>query len=319
MNLRQIEVFRAVMQAGSISGAATALHVSQPAVSRLVRYLEVKLGVALFERTGSRLHPTPEAHALKREVDSAYRSIDRVRSYAEQLRHGVADTLRVASNLSTALELVPKAIAQIKASMPRLHISLEIATHTQITDQLLSGECDIGVVSFVQSHHPALNMHPIGEGDVLCAMAPNHPLARHRKLTAEMLRRSDLISFGHETQHGKLVGAVLGASDQPISPTVEVRYAYVACSIAASGWGVVVVDDMTARHCESRDLVLRPLAEPQRYKAYAMSSAERPLSTAGLEMVRLLAHHWPQMSALRSTPKRKPLHAAAAKDQRRSE
>jgi len=313
MNLRQIEVFRAVMQAGSISGAATALHVSQPAVSRLIRYLEVKLGVALFERTGSRLHPTPEAHALKREVDSAYRSIDRVRSYAEQLRHGVADTLRIASNLSTGLELVPRAIAQIKASMPRLHISVELVTHTQITDQLLSGECDIGVVSFVQNHHPALNMHLIGEGDVLCAMAPDHPLAKHRKLTAKMLQRPDLISFGHETQHGKLVGALLGASQQPISPTVEVRYAYVACSIAASGWGVVVVDDMTARHCQGPNLVLRPLAEPQRYTAYAMSSAERPLSSAGLQMVRLLTQHWALMAESADASATQPSPATATK------
>jgi DNA-binding transcriptional LysR family regulator len=292
MNLRQIEVFRAVMQAGSISGAATALHVSQPAVSRLVRYLEVKLGVPLFERTGSRLHPTPEAHALKREVDSAYRSIDRVRTFAEQLRHGVADTLRIASNLSTGLELVPRAIADIKTRMPRLHITVEIATHAQITDQLLSGECDIGVVSFVQHFHPSINAHPIGEGEVLCAMSPGHPLAAQKRITLDMLRRPDVISFGHETPHGKIVNTLVGTQEPPLDPTVDVRYAYVACSIAASGWGVAVVDDMTARHCESDRLVLRPLARPIRYSACAMSSAERPLSSAGREVVQLLAAHW---------------------------
>ena len=292
MNLRQIEVFRAVMQAGSISGAAALLHVSQPAVSRLVRYLEVKLGVPLFERTGSRLHPTPEAHALKREVDSAWRSIDRVRGYAEQLRHGVADTLRIASNLSTGLDLVPRAIAEIKGTMPRLHISVEIATQVQITDQLLSGACDIGVVSFVQAHHPSLKAHPIGTGEVVCAMAPGHPLAAEAAITQEMLQRPDLISFGHDTPHGRLLDTVLGARHPPATPTVEVRYAYVACRIAASGWGAVLTDDRTARHNGGAGLVVRPLAEPQHYTAYAMSSAERPLSSAGREMVRLLAQHW---------------------------
>ena len=304
MNLRQIEVFRAVMQAGSISGAAASLHVSQPAVSRLVRYLEVKLGVSLFERTGSRLHPTPEAHALKREVDSAYRSIDRVRHYAEQLRYGVADTLRIASNLSTGLELVPHAIAEIKTRLPRLHITVEIATHAQITDQLLSGECDIGVVSFVETFHPAINVHPIGEGEVLCAMAPDHPLAVHKRVTLDMLRRPDVISFGHETPHGKVVNTLVGTQDEPITPTVDVRYAYVACSIAASGWGVAVVDDMTARHCESSRLVLRPLARPVRYQASAMSSAERPLSSAGRDMVQLLTQHWEATRGSRTKPAR---------------
>lgn len=292
MNLRQIEVFRSVMQAGSISGAASALHVSQPAVSRLIRYLEVKLRVVLFERTGGRLHPTPEARALMREIDGAYRSIDRVRACAEQLRHGVADTLRIASNLSTALELVPRAIAELKTSMPKLHISLEIATHAQITDQLLGGECDIGVAAFVQSQHPAITAQLIGEGDVLCAMAATHPLAGRSRLTLEELALHDLISFGTETAHGKTLAKLLGERSQPVTATVDVRYAYVACSIAASGYGVAVIDDLTACRFHTAGLVLRPLDKPVRYQSYAMSSAERPLSAAGREMVRLLTQHW---------------------------
>ncbi len=207
----------------------------------------------------------------------------------------MADTLRIASNLSTGLELVPRAIAELKNAMPQLHITVEIATQAQITDQLLSGECDIGVVSFVQTHHPAINLHPIGEGEVLCAMAPGHPLAAKARITPEMLRRPDLISFGHDTSHGKIVNELVGGEGQPmvpIAPTVDVRYAYVACSIAASGWGVAVVDDMAARHCEGNGLVLRPLAKPLRYTAYAMSSAERPLSSAGQAVVRLMVRHW---------------------------
>jgi DNA-binding transcriptional LysR family regulator len=297
MNFRQIEVFRAVMQAGSISGAAIALHVSQPAVSRLVRYLEVKLGVALFERTGGRLHPTPEARALLREIDSAYRGIDRVRVYAEQLRHGVADTLRIATNLSTALELVPRAVASLKAQMPQLHLSVEIGTHAQITDQLLQGACDIGVAAFVQSQHPAVTAYPIGTGEVLCAMAPTHPLARRKRLTLDDIRKHDVISFGTATAHGKVVNNLIGTGDQPVNPTVDVRYAYVACSIAASGWGLALVDDLTASRFDNAGVLLRRLAKPVSYHACAMSSAERPLSTAGRELVRLLAGHWDDVRA----------------------
>lgn len=292
MNLRQIEVFRAVMQAGSISGAAAALHVSQPAVSRLIRYLEVKLRVALFDRTGGRLHPTPEARALLREINSAYRGIDRVRAYAQQLHHGVADTLRISTNLSPALELVPRAVAELKARMPRLHISVEIGTHAQITDQLLAGECDLGVAAFVKAQHPAVTAETIGEGDVLCAMAPGHALARLRKVTLTQIRQHDVISFGPETPHGKVVGKLLGNTGTAMNPTVDVRYAYVACSIAASGWGVALVDDLSASRFSASGLALRPLARPVRYEACAMGSAERPLSAAGRAMVTLLKAHW---------------------------
>ena len=61
LSLRQIEVFRAIMMAGSISGAGRMLHVSQPAVSRVLALTETRLGYPLFERAKGRLLPTPEA------------------------------------------------------------------------------------------------------------------------------------------------------------------------------------------------------------------------------------------------------------------
>lgn len=297
MNLRQIEVFRAVMHAGSISGAAAALHVSQPAVSRLIGHLEVKLKVRLFERTAGRLHATPEARALMREIDSAYRGIERVRQCADQLRHGVADTLRIASNLSTSLDLVPRAVAALKKTMPGLHILVEIGTEALITDQLLTGVCDVGVVAFTQSHHPALTAQRIGVGEVVCAMAGAHPLAAFDRIRMEQLRQYDVISFGADSAHGRAITRLLGDDDGTIRPTVEVRYAYLACSIAASGWGVALVDDMSVRRFERDGLVLRPLADGLQYSAYALGSAEYPLSTAGRALIRLLGEHWHEARA----------------------
>lgn len=61
LNLRQIEIFRAVMTTGSISGASQLLFVSQPAVSRLLSHTEQRVGFALFERIKGRLYATPEA------------------------------------------------------------------------------------------------------------------------------------------------------------------------------------------------------------------------------------------------------------------
>ncbi len=64
MNLRQMEVFHAIMRSGSVTGAARQLNVSQPAISATLRHCEAQLGMKLFERAGSGLQPTPEAHAI---------------------------------------------------------------------------------------------------------------------------------------------------------------------------------------------------------------------------------------------------------------
>jgi len=69
MNLRQLEVFNAIMRFGSVTGAARELGVSQPAVSKILRHAEDQLGMRLFERLNGRLQPTMEAKAIQAEME----------------------------------------------------------------------------------------------------------------------------------------------------------------------------------------------------------------------------------------------------------
>lgn len=85
LNLRQIEVFRAVMITGSIRGASELLFVSQPAVSRLLSHMEQRIGFALFERIRGRLYATLEARKLFHEVEAVYAGVQRVNDMARDL------------------------------------------------------------------------------------------------------------------------------------------------------------------------------------------------------------------------------------------
>ena len=90
LNLRQIEVFRAIMLSGSISGASKLLFVSQPAVSRLIAYTEQRLGLMLFQRIKGRLYPTPEARRLFVEVTALYQNVQRVNEVADNLAENLS-------------------------------------------------------------------------------------------------------------------------------------------------------------------------------------------------------------------------------------
>ena len=72
MNFRQLKAFDTVMRLGSITGAAKALHVSQPSVTRLVHELETHLGFALFLRRGRGIAATVEARRFHQAVESAF-------------------------------------------------------------------------------------------------------------------------------------------------------------------------------------------------------------------------------------------------------
>jgi len=137
LNLRQIEVFRAVMTTGSISGAAQALHVSQPAVSRLLSYTESKIGFALFERIKGRLYATPEAKRLFREVENVYAGVQRVNELAHDLAERRRGFLHVMSSPSIGQRLVPQAIADFRAQHADVHVTLSFQNYGQMKDRLL--------------------------------------------------------------------------------------------------------------------------------------------------------------------------------------
>ena len=79
MRLRHIEVFHAIMQVGTISGAAQVLHISQPAVTKVLQHAELQLGMPLFERVRGKLYPKPEAHRLFAETEKLNRDLQGIR------------------------------------------------------------------------------------------------------------------------------------------------------------------------------------------------------------------------------------------------
>ena len=86
LNPRQLEAFHWVMMRGSATAAASAMHVTQPAVSRLIRDFELACGLALFERQGNQLLPTPEATLLLAEVERYAMGLQSVERFAADLR-----------------------------------------------------------------------------------------------------------------------------------------------------------------------------------------------------------------------------------------
>src|SRR5207244_6208105 len=86
MNARQLEVFRAIMRNRSLTAAAEALHVSQPAISKVLRHFELQIGYRLFERLGGRLVPTAEAQLLYRDADRIFREIVVLQGLSDRIR-----------------------------------------------------------------------------------------------------------------------------------------------------------------------------------------------------------------------------------------
>ena len=149
MKIRQIDIFRSVMAGGSTIAAATALGLSQSAVSRQLAQLEEELGFELFERSKGRLLPRPEAFALMDEVGELTSLVARLKRYTEDLRAGTVGQrfLKVAVPHSFIATLMPEVIETYLAQRHDASVELIGGHYDAIEQMVLARVADIGFVS----------------------------------------------------------------------------------------------------------------------------------------------------------------------------
>ena len=139
MNFRQIECFRAVMHTGSMTLAAAQLHTSQPNVSRAIALLQRETQLQLFERVGQRVVPTPEAHALLKEVDRIYVGLQSIGHAADRIRTLGVEGLRIAVTPGLGVSPVPRILQVFRGLRPRVPVVVHTADSATICKWVSSG------------------------------------------------------------------------------------------------------------------------------------------------------------------------------------
>jgi len=255
MRLRDLEIFHAVLQAGSVTGAARLLHISQPAASKALQQVERQWGITLFTRSVGQLHPTEEARKLEAASQGMLGQLDDVRRLVDGLREGEARTLKVVATPAIAQQLLPQALGQWRRRQPR--VSCELATqHTrEIVDALLLHEVDIAFTLSAPTH-PALMTRPLVRMPLL-VLAPEGYWAQdcqQAPMTVAELAGQRLIALGaHDPLARRLDGLLASVAQEassalPSSPRIVTRVQTypLAAALVQAGEGLAVVDALTA-------------------------------------------------------------------------
>jgi DNA-binding transcriptional LysR family regulator len=298
MNLRQIEVFRAVMSTRSTTDAARLLHVSQPGISRMIRHLEIRLGVPLFERRKGRLVATPEAQVLHAEIERMYRGVKHVQDVAAHLKSGTLSALRVLSSANTALQLVPRCIAALLERFPQTAVHFEALPTREIVKLLVAEEADVAVSS-APLDHPALEVREIGAWSMVCAVPHDHALLRSRPWRLADALRERLIAYSPEAPQSQVIDGWLEQHGIERRVAVEVRSGFAACSMAAAGVGIAFVDDLSARAHRTEHVTFLPVPRAPRFPIYSAVNVNRPPSQQGNTFLGLVRG---QLQSLRQSP-----------------
>lgn len=276
MNARQIEVFRTIMRCGTLTAAAQALNVSQPALSQLLLHAEDQLGFRLFQRLHGRLTPTPEAIQLFPEAERLHRDLEGFRRFAADLRTGKQGTLRLAASPPAALSFVPRALVDFCIACPGVRVISYVVPIAVLTTMLDNGEADMGV-AMNDTPQPLIHTERIGQSEVVCLLPKDHRLSGQRGVGPADLDQETLISYRPDSLPGLMLGEAFAAAGGRYQPQVEIDVSIAAMSFVQQGLGVALVDALVPWHTFP-GLVALPFLPRQALPVSLLFSTRRPLS-----------------------------------------
>jgi LysR family cys regulon transcriptional activator len=206
MKLQQLRCLTEVARRDlNVSEAAEALHTSQPGVSKQIRALEDELGVTVFVRHGKRLVAVTEpGKAVIAIAERILSEAQNLRRAGEEYANDQLGTLTVAATHTQARYALPKAVAAFKRKYPKVELLLHQGNPTQICEQVIAGEADMGVATESISLYPELVSLPVYQWNRCVVVPPKHALLKG-PLTLEALAEHPIVTYDFAFANRSLV------------------------------------------------------------------------------------------------------------------
>ncbi|MEZ5773637.1 MAG: LysR family transcriptional regulator [Hyphomicrobiaceae bacterium] len=278
MRARQLEVFTAVMRAGTVTGAARLLNISQPALSQILKHTEDQLGFALFAREKGRLHPTPEAIEILPEAERLAAGLEGLKRKTEDLREGRSGLVRIAASAPPAMALLPRALAEFRAKHPDVRLRSHVAPLSALIGLLRSGEAAMALA--LDDRMPAdILVEQVGQASFCCLLPKGDPLLALETVSFADLRSRTVISYRAPTRPQEELAAVARAEGAVFSPQLEIDVSISAVGFVQAGLGVGVVDALLP-WTQFEGVAVRPLAGSPSMPLSLLTLRDRALSLA---------------------------------------
>jgi DNA-binding transcriptional LysR family regulator len=292
MNLRQIEIFHAVYINGSVSAAARALGVSQPAVSKTLRHAEDTIGFRLFDRRHGRLIPTADARAMFGEVSEIQTKVAALKQTSRNIRLGNGGALRISALPSLGLGVLPEAVARYLARHPSVTFDLDTVHHADVARTLFNQSSDV-VIAFEPPAGFPVATRWLGEGElgVLSRrddLLPPGTQASERT-TLSALSGQHIISIAQSGPIGEMIAREMARLEIEVEETIAARTFYIAAALVRGGVGSALIDNFTAQAMAGPGLVFSPLRPALPIDVYAIWLENRPPSVRMEEFLEIIS------------------------------
>lgn len=202
MDLRQLEIIRAIADTGSFTAAGDKLHVSQSAISRQILLLEEELGEPVFHRIGRRIRITPAGESLLQLSHRVFQDLQDTVSTITDKQESLRATMRLVGGMTVCLYVFPALLAEVRRIHPQLDLKITVGSAERSIAMLRSGGGDLGLLTLPVEASDLVSVPALKE-ELLLVTYPSHPLAKKKEILPADLDRQPFILFepGSITRH----------------------------------------------------------------------------------------------------------------------
>ncbi len=222
LDLYKLQIFSAVVQAGSFSGAAERLYITQSAVSQHIKELESSLGRQLFQRGWRGVKLTPHGEILNHYTGEIFELVAKAENALVDIDHLASGRISIGATPGVGVYLAPDWVQRFRANYPQLTVALQTGVTSQIINDVLRQQLDIGFIEGELDDHPTphLSSLVLEEIEQQVVVGFKHPFWEHKSVGIEDLRDQSLIVreansqsrlWLEQTLHQYRVDPVIGA------------------------------------------------------------------------------------------------------------
>jgi len=285
MDPRRVLLFAAVVEHGSFTRAAQAMHLTQPSLSRQVAGLEREAGVRLLNRLPAGVTPTAAGERLLRRAKAAKAQLDAARRELDEIRGLAAGELRLAAFPTATATVALDALLLLRDEHPDIAVTIEERDGASALDAVVTGRADIAITfaDLPPAADDRLDTSELFREPMLLALPPGHPRARAGTIRLGDLRDEPWIVGTGDPRSSLILRACLAAGFEPRVVARLDNQPAIQAAVAASV-GVTLVPGLATRSAHPSVEIRAPErpAPSRRVFAHALAGPRQPATDAGL-------------------------------------
>jgi DNA-binding transcriptional LysR family regulator len=240
MDLRQLEIVKAIAETGSFTAAGARLHVSQSAISRQILLLEDEFHERLFVRLGRRVQITAAGEALLQLAHRVFNDIRDTSASITDRQKVLTGTITMVGGMTVCLYVFPPLIKEFKKHHPQVEIKVATGGTMRLQRRVRTGQADLALLT-LPVDDPALTSVPVLREELMLVMPANHPLAAKDSVGVEALVGQPFIVFEQGSNTRRTLDEFFVREQIKPRIVTESENVEIIKSMVASGLGVAIV------------------------------------------------------------------------------